>query len=277
MGSLPVSFRNSNILQKEISASPHAFYYILSISSPIRFFERLVFTLEYSLLLTSCNISLSGKVLCFTGSLRDSRSVCTVRAEAAGATVTASVTKKTTHLVAGPGAGGKVDEATAKGVVVWSEEEFFAMLNGSPTADSTTSSDAAPVKGKGKRIKAAAIKQEDTDVTPAPATKKGKTAKKVAEPAAEKSLDGASLTELVLCFSGSLCESRSVCTVRAEAAGASVSASVTAKVSVYFFSKRTFENLCIVLMHHFFISPSIRRGRVYAWMCNIFFLFRRHI
>jgi len=198
---------------------------------------------------------LSGKVLCFTGSLRESRSVCTVRAEAAGAAVTASVTKKTTHLVAGPGAGGKVDEAEAKGVIVWSEDEFFALLDSGP--QKAPSSASATVKGKGKRSKAAASEQEDSDVTPAPAAKKGKSVKKGAEPAADMSSDLTSLSGKVLCFTGSLRESRSVCTVRAEAAGASVSASVTAKVCALYYLFTWVPEICALKMSleliHFFL------------------------
>ena len=44
--------------------------------------------------------------------------------------MTATVTGKTTHLVAGPGAGSKVSAAQAKGVEIWTEDEFFAAMAG---------------------------------------------------------------------------------------------------------------------------------------------------
>ena len=77
------------------------------------------------------NTPLSGYVIVFTGTLLRPRAEATSRlAQAAGATVTGSVSGKTTHLVAGPGAGSKVAEATAKGVVIWTEEEFFSAAKG---------------------------------------------------------------------------------------------------------------------------------------------------
>jgi NAD-dependent DNA ligase len=142
-------------------------------------------------------------------------------------------------LVAGPGAGGKVDAAKAKGVVVWTEAEFFAAIGdgGAPTATSNATAAAAPKaapapKGKGKRGKAAAEEEEEEEpeVAVAPAAKKGKATKAASVPAAPKASSTESLAGKVLCFTGTLFESRSICTVRAEAAGASVSASVTAKV-----------------------------------------------
>jgi hypothetical protein len=67
-------------------------------------------------------------------------------------------------LVAGPGAGGKVDAAKAKGVVIWTEAEFSAAMSGGgaaapkavvPKAKAAATPKAAPVpkaatKGQGK-------------------------------------------------------------------------------------------------------------------------------
>ena len=73
---------------------------------------------------------LSGKTIVFTGTLTMKRADATAQAVAAGATVGGSVTAKTNILVAGPGAGAKMEEAKAKGIEVWTEAEFQAALAG---------------------------------------------------------------------------------------------------------------------------------------------------
>ena len=79
---------------------------------------------------SSKNKSLAGKVLVFTGTLSTNRKKATTMAEAAGAKVTGSVSGTTTHLVAGPGAGSKVAAAEAKGVTIWTEDDFLAAIGG---------------------------------------------------------------------------------------------------------------------------------------------------
>jgi NAD-dependent DNA ligase len=74
--------------------------------------------------------SLAGKVLVFTGTLSTDRKKATRMAETAGAKVTGAVSGTTTHLVAGPGAGSKVAAAEAKGVTIWTEDDFLASLGG---------------------------------------------------------------------------------------------------------------------------------------------------
>ena len=73
-------------------------------------------------------MSLAGKTLCFTGTLTSPRADCTAQAQAAGAGVTATVTGKTTHLVAGPGAGSKLSRAAELGVEVVDEAVFIERL-----------------------------------------------------------------------------------------------------------------------------------------------------
>ena len=51
-------------------------------------------------------------------------------AEPAGVTVTGSVIGTTLLLVAGPGAGSKVAAAEAKGVTIWTEDDFLAAIGG---------------------------------------------------------------------------------------------------------------------------------------------------
>lgn len=72
---------------------------------------------------------LEGMTIVFTGSLeRMDREEAEELARRYGAKTTGSVSKNTTHLVAGPGAGSKLLKAQELGVPVLTEEEFFAMI-----------------------------------------------------------------------------------------------------------------------------------------------------
>jgi DNA ligase (NAD+) len=74
-------------------------------------------------------LPLAGAVIVITGSLtRFSREEATAAGERAGARVTASVSKKTTFVVAGADAGTKLAKAQALGVEVIGEEEFVRRL-----------------------------------------------------------------------------------------------------------------------------------------------------
>ena len=73
---------------------------------------------------------LAGETICFTGSLSESRERYQDRARAAGAKVTSDVTKTTTLLVAGPGAGSKLAKAQKLGITVIDEAAFAARLAG---------------------------------------------------------------------------------------------------------------------------------------------------
>ena len=71
----------------------------------------------------------AGKTIVFTGTLEHrSREEAEVLVKALGAKVAGSVSAKTDFIVAGPGAGSKLDKARQLGVKVVDEETFDAML-----------------------------------------------------------------------------------------------------------------------------------------------------
>jgi DNA ligase (NAD+) len=73
--------------------------------------------------------AVAGKTVVFTGSLEKmTREEAKAMAERLGAKVAGSVSKKTDYVVAGPGAGGKLDKAREAGVNVISEDEWFALV-----------------------------------------------------------------------------------------------------------------------------------------------------
>jgi len=108
---------------------------------------------------------LSGKTVVFTGTLSCDREQAKAQAEAAGAKVTAAISGKTNILVAGPGAGAKVDAAKAKGIEIWTEDDFNAALGGAGAACSTGKAKAEAPAPK----EPAAKKQKKAEAPPPPA------------------------------------------------------------------------------------------------------------
>lgn len=73
--------------------------------------------------------AVAGKTVVFTGTLeRIGRKEAKSQAEALGAKVASSVSKKTDYVIAGADAGSKLKDATALGVTVLSEDEWLTMI-----------------------------------------------------------------------------------------------------------------------------------------------------
>ncbi len=72
--------------------------------------------------------AIAGKAVVFTGSLEEmTRDEAKARAEALGARVVGTISKKTDIVVAGPGAGSKLAKAEALGLTVWDEAAWLAV------------------------------------------------------------------------------------------------------------------------------------------------------
>ena len=77
----------------------------------------------------SSSSPVAGKTVVFTGSLEQmTRDEAKAMAERLGAKVAGSVSKKTDLVVAGPGAGSKLDKAREFGIQILDEDGWFDLV-----------------------------------------------------------------------------------------------------------------------------------------------------
>jgi DNA ligase (NAD+) len=79
--------------------------------------------------ITHSNSAFSDKTIVLTGTLSMPRHDAKKLLEAAGAKITASISKKTDYLIAGESSGSKLAKAESLGVTVLTEDEFVNLLN----------------------------------------------------------------------------------------------------------------------------------------------------
>jgi DNA ligase (NAD+) len=84
----------------------------------------------------------AGKTFVLTGTLEKMhRNEAGEKIRALGGNVSSSVSRKTSFVVAGPGAGSKLDDAKALGVTVLDEDQFLEMLAGAGASTSKPQGD----------------------------------------------------------------------------------------------------------------------------------------
>ena len=88
------------------------------------------FGLQTEVSLSDQALFLQDKTFVLTGSLTMyTRDEASAKIEAYGGKVSSSVSKKTSYLLAGPGAGSKLAKAESLGIEILSEEQFEELLD----------------------------------------------------------------------------------------------------------------------------------------------------
>eukprot|EP00040_Diaphanoeca_grandis_P016388 m.84541 g.84541 ORF g.84541 m.84541 type:complete len:299 (-) comp25764_c0_seq1:148-1044(-) len=160
-------------------------------------------------------MGVSGKTICFTGTLQMKRADASKMAIGAGASISKTVTKTTDILVAGENAGSKIADAEKKGVTVWTEEEFTDALEGGDDDE-----DAADEEMEDED-------EEEEEEEEAPPPKKKAAAKKAAPKKKAAAVASSAVAGKTICFTGTLQMKRADASKLAEGAGASISKTVT--------------------------------------------------
>ena len=81
----------------------------------------------------------AGKTCVVTGTLESmSRTEAQEKIRTLGGNVSSSVSRKTDYVIAGPGAGSKLEDARSFGIAVLNEAHFLAMLGGGPPVEAGT-------------------------------------------------------------------------------------------------------------------------------------------
>eukprot|EP00808_Paulinella_micropora_P010448 g5899.t1 len=142
-------------------------------------------------------MSLKGKTLVLTGTLKTKRAEATAMAVNAGAKVTGSVSKNTDIVVAGPGAGSKLDKANSLGIEIWDEEKFIAACSGGGGGASKPAQKKAKTEKKAPAKKPAAKKKaakEEVEEEPAASKEEAVDPSKMSVPVLKAKLEELGLT-----------------------------------------------------------------------------------
>lgn len=113
----------------EVAASVRSFFESESNRAMLRRFRELgLWPVQTRVENAAPQGTLSGKKVLFTGTLSISRAAAQKLAEAAGAEIAGSVTKKLDYLVVGADPGGKLEKARKYHVTILDEDAFMALI-----------------------------------------------------------------------------------------------------------------------------------------------------
>ena len=102
----------------------------MSVSKSLGIFSKINSLIEKNslhFLEITFKLSFWNKTIVLTGTLSKSRDEIKAELELLGAKITSSISKKTDFLLAGEGAGSKLQKANQLGILVINEEEFYKL------------------------------------------------------------------------------------------------------------------------------------------------------